>query len=185
MAKKFSQAFWVANSVELLERLAYYAVFVVLTIYLSNVWGFSDGEAGIISGVFSALLYLLPTFEGASPAWYANVNPLIVFIFVNIVTSFMRKRKAIHSMIIGMFIIPVSALIMASGNLIQSETVSGMHPIAFMMIVGIAFQAIAECFISPRYLNVTNINYKYCIFRPPALSQFRVRAIHKSVSNLS
>ena len=30
--------------------------------------------------------------------------------------------------------------------------IMGMHPITFMMIVGIAFQALAECFISPRYL---------------------------------
>ena len=58
-------AFWVANSVELLERLAYYAVFIVITLYLSNVWGFSDIEAGIISGIFSAMLYFLPTFAGA------------------------------------------------------------------------------------------------------------------------
>lgn len=63
--KNFSKAFWVANSVELLERLAYYAVFIVITIYLSNVWGFSDIEAGIISGIFSASLYFLPTFAGA------------------------------------------------------------------------------------------------------------------------
>ena len=62
---KFSKAFWVANSVELLERLAYYAVFIVITLYLSNVWGFTDIEAGIISGIFSATLYLLPTFAGA------------------------------------------------------------------------------------------------------------------------
>jgi dipeptide/tripeptide permease len=62
---KFSKAFWVANSVELLERLAYYAVFIVITLYLSNVWGFSDIEAGVISGTFSACLYLLPTFAGA------------------------------------------------------------------------------------------------------------------------
>ena len=62
---KFSKAFWVANSVELLERLAYYAVFIVITLYLSNVWGFSDVEAGVISGTFSAFLYLLPTFAGA------------------------------------------------------------------------------------------------------------------------
>ena len=60
--KKFSKAFWVANTVELLERLAYYAIFISLTLYLSNVWGFSDFEAGIVSGVFSALLYFLPTF---------------------------------------------------------------------------------------------------------------------------
>lgn len=63
--KGYSRAFWVANSVELLERLAYYAVFIVLTIYLSNIWGFSDAQAGVISGCFSALLYFLPTFVGA------------------------------------------------------------------------------------------------------------------------
>ena len=62
---KFTKAFWVANSVELLERLAYYAVFIVITVYLSNVWNFSDIEAGVISGAFSATLYLLPTFAGA------------------------------------------------------------------------------------------------------------------------
>ncbi len=27
-----------------------------------------------------------------------------------------------------------------------------MHPVAFMMIIGIGMQALAECFISPRYL---------------------------------
>ena len=37
---KFSKAFWVANTVELLERAAYYGVFVVITLYLSNVLGF-------------------------------------------------------------------------------------------------------------------------------------------------
>ncbi|MBP1619226.1 MAG: major facilitator superfamily 1 [Bacteroidetes bacterium] len=376
---KFSKAFWVANSVELLERLAYYAVFIVITLYLSNILGFSDGEAGIIAGAFSALLYLLPTFVGAyadkigfrksiiiafglltagyaslgvlptflasagyvqygtgegkgvfsgffhdtfnvvfgsettytgltasaerwvivpvlilivvggafikavisgtvaketnsqtrargyaifymmvnigaftgktvvdplrkslgdlglvylnyfsasmtllalitvfflykstqtagqgksfdeiwnaliklcknarlvvlilivtgfwvvqqqlyasmpkyvirmvgadaSPGWIANVNPLVVFIFVNVVTSIMAKRKALSSMAIGMFIIPFSALIMAGGNLIGKDLVLGLHPITFMMILGIVFQALAECFISPRFL---------------------------------
>ncbi|MEA4985591.1 Multidrug resistance protein MdtH [bioreactor metagenome] len=355
---KFSKAFWVANSVELLERLAYYAVFIVITLYLSNVWGFSDIEAGIISGTFSASLYFLPTFAGAyadrigfrsaiilafllltlgygglgllptllesaglvsydmtttfsgldtswlrwsivpvliliviggsfikavisgtvarettsetrargyavfymmvnigaftgktvvdplrksmgdqglvylnffsalmtllaliavfffyksvktegqgksfaeigrgllkvlgnvrlivliliisgfwmiqgqmyatmpkyvirmigeqaSPGWYANVNPLVVFVLVNFVTSFMKKRTALTSMTIGMLIIPLSALVMAGGTLIGTDYVLGLHPVAFMMIVGIAMQAIAECFISPRFL---------------------------------
>jgi Dipeptide/tripeptide permease len=357
----FSQAFWVANWVELLERLAYYAVFIVLTIYLSNVWGFSDVEAGVISGIFSALLYLLPTFSGAyadkigfrsaiilafalltvgyaglgmlptllegaglveygnktmetvfhgldesflrwtiapvlflvvvggsfikaiisgtvarettesnrargyavfymmvnigaftgktvvdplrkamgdsglvylnffaafmtllafiavfflyqstqtqgqgksfkeivhalkkvctngrlialiliisgfwlvqsqmyasmpkyvirmigdnaSPGWYANVNPFVVFLCVNFITSLMKNKRAITSMTVGMFIIPLSALVMSTGNYIGSESILGLHPIAFMMIVGIAMQAFAECFISPRFL---------------------------------
>lgn len=356
---KFSKPFWVANFVELLERLAFYAVFIVITLYLSNVWGFSDIQAGMISGVYSAMLYLLPTFtgayadkigfrnsiilafafltigyaglgivptllesaglvsygmtttysgligsayqwsiipilifiviggaaikavisgtiarettkenrargyaifymmvnigaftgktvvdplrksmgdqglvylnyfsasmtllalisvfflykssqddqaenkkmkelfsslskvmkngrlmllmiivsgfwmiqsqmystmpkyvirlvgDGATPGWYANVNPLIVFMSVNFITSFMKRRNAITSMMIGMFIIPLSALVMSFGNQIGAGYVLGMHPVAFMMIVGIAMQALAECFISPRYL---------------------------------
>ena len=63
--KGFSRAFWTANIVELLERGAYYGVFIVITLYLSRILGFSDIEAGIISGVFSGGLYLLPTFTGA------------------------------------------------------------------------------------------------------------------------
>ena len=62
---KFSRAFWTANGVELLERAAWYGVFVAITLYLSRILGFSDIEAGIVSGVFLAGLYLLPTFSGA------------------------------------------------------------------------------------------------------------------------
>lgn len=355
---QFSKAFWVANSVELLERLAYYAVFIVITIYLSNIWGFSDIEAGAISGLFSGMLYFLPTFLGAysdkigfrkaiiiafslltigyaglgvlptllesaglvsysmettfsglessalrwsivpvliliviggsfiksvitgtvaretssenrargyaifymmvnmgaftgktvvdplrkslgdqglvylnffaasmtalalvavfflykstktegegkslrqliqglgkvltnvrlliliviisgfwmiqhqmyatmpkyvirligqdaSPGWYANVNPLVVFVMVNFITSLMKKRTAIRSMTIGMLIIPLSALVMSLGTQVGKETILGLHPVAFMMVVGIAMQALSECFISPRYL---------------------------------
>jgi MFS family permease len=90
--------------------------------------------------------------ESASPGWYANVNPLIVFMMVNLITSLMKKRSAISSMMVGMIIIPLSALVMSFGNMVGEAYILGMHPIAFMMIVGIAFQALAECYISPRYL---------------------------------
>lgn len=90
--------------------------------------------------------------EGASPSWYANVNPLVVVIFVSLVTRLMQKRTSLFSMTVGMFIMPLSALLMAAGNLIHADTVLGMHPVAFMMVIGIVFQALAECFISPRYL---------------------------------
>lgn len=354
---KFSKAFWVANSVELLERLAYYAVFIVITLYLSNVWSFSDIEAGVISGIFSALLYLLPTFTGAyadkigfrssiilafilltlgytglgllptllesaglvnygmnttftgletsylrwtiipvllliaigggfikavisgtvarettsktrargyaifymmvnigafigkaivdplrksfgneglvylnffsafitflalvavyflyksaktkgtgksfleighslillckngrlitlilitsgfwvvqsqmyatmpkyvtrligeqaSPGWYSDANPLIIFLFVNLITSLMKNKTALTSMTIGILIIPFAALLMSLGNQMDSD-IFGLHPVAFMMIIGIALQAISECFVSPRFL---------------------------------
>lgn len=62
---RFSKAFWVANTVELLERAAYYGVFIVITLYLSRILGFNDLQAAAIAGTFSAFLYLLPTFAGA------------------------------------------------------------------------------------------------------------------------
>ena len=89
--------------------------------------------------------------EGASPSWYANVNPLVVALTVGLVTQMMRKRTALFSMTVGMFIMPVSALFMASGNMLQAD-ILGMHPVAFMMVIGIAFQGFAETFISPRFL---------------------------------
>ncbi|MDR1980345.1 MAG: MFS transporter [Tannerellaceae bacterium] len=89
--------------------------------------------------------------EGASPSWYANVNPLVVVLTVNLVTQLMRNRTALTSMITGMFIMPFSALCMSYGNLLE-ESVLGMHPVAFMMVIGIVFQGLAETFISPRFL---------------------------------
>lgn len=38
---RFSKAFWVANTVELFERAAYYGVFIVITLYLSRILGFN------------------------------------------------------------------------------------------------------------------------------------------------
>ncbi|MDH6313561.1 dipeptide/tripeptide permease [Parabacteroides sp. PFB2-10] len=91
--------------------------------------------------------------EGASPSWYANVNPLVVVLTVNLVTQLMRKKTALTSMTFGMFIMPVSALCMAYGNVLDpSQSILGMHPVAFMMVVGIVFQGLAETFISPRFL---------------------------------
>src|SRR4030042_4896717 len=62
---KFSKVFWVANIVELFERAAYYGMFIALVIFLTEIVGFSDIEAGWIGGVFAALLYLGPIFNGA------------------------------------------------------------------------------------------------------------------------
>lgn len=93
--------------------------------------------------------------EGASPSWYANVNPFVVVCTVGAVTALMRNKSALFSMTVGMFIMPISALSMASGNLLAGNVDLGIvsfHPIAFMMIVGIIFQGLAESFISPRFL---------------------------------
>ena len=90
--------------------------------------------------------------ETARPGWIANVNPFVVVCCVNFITRLMAKRSAISSMNIGMFLIPVSALLMACGNLLGDDLIAGVSNITLMMILGIVVQALAECFISPRYL---------------------------------
>ena len=90
--------------------------------------------------------------ETAKPGWIANVNPFVVVCCVSFITRLMAKRSAITSMNVGMFLIPVSALLMACGNLLGNEVISGMSNITLMMVAGIVVQALAECFISPRYL---------------------------------
>jgi hypothetical protein len=90
--------------------------------------------------------------EGASPSWYANVNPAIVVLTVGVVTRLMSRHRALTSMTFGMFIMPISAFCMASGNMLDGAPILGLHPVAFMMIVGIAIQGLAESFISPRFL---------------------------------
>ncbi len=90
--------------------------------------------------------------EGASPSWYANVNPAVVVLTVGVVTQLMRRWSALTSMTVGMFIMPISAFCMALGNMTDGSQILGLNPIAFMMIVGIAFQGLAESFISPRFL---------------------------------
>ncbi|MBO4984077.1 MAG: MFS transporter [Bacteroides sp.] len=90
--------------------------------------------------------------ETAKPGWIANVNPFVVVLCVNVITRWMAKRTAITSMNIGMFLIPISALLMACGNIFESDLITGVSNITLMMILGIVVQALAECFISPRYL---------------------------------
>ena len=94
--------------------------------------------------------------EGASPSWYANVNPLTVVLTVTLVTRLMASKTPLFSMTVGMFIMPLSAIAMASGNWFSGGEIDlgiiSMHPIALMMVAGIVLQGLAESFISPRFL---------------------------------
>lgn len=342
---KFPKEFWLANLMELCERAAYYGFFIVLTLYLTDIVGFTDQETGIVAGIFFAMLYLLPPFVGAigdkigfkngliiafglltigyfflgvfhskvlviifltvvliggsfikplitgtvakttseanrargfslfywvvnigafsgktfvpyirqgvgleyvnffsagmsllallfalfffkpldgkrkdsktisevwqslikvfttgrlitltlivtgfwiiqhqlyatmpkyvirllgeeaKPEWLANVNPLVVVIFVVGVTQLFKKKSAVSSMLIGMILMPFSALAMAMSQelkLITGSTIDvfglvEMYPLTVMMIIGIAIQGLAECFISPRFLEYFSV----------------------------
>lgn len=60
----FHPSFWIANGMELFERLAYYGQQIVFMVYLRNRLGFTETEAGTLSGLFGGLIYLLPILGG-------------------------------------------------------------------------------------------------------------------------
>lgn len=64
LRKGFHPTFWVANGMELFERLAYYGQQIVFMVYLRNRIGFTEAEAGTLSGLFGGLIYLLPILGG-------------------------------------------------------------------------------------------------------------------------
>ena len=63
--KSFPKAYWFASIFELLERYAWYGLFAVLGLYLTNELGFSSVQRGDIMSYVTGILYLLPIFTGA------------------------------------------------------------------------------------------------------------------------
>ncbi|MBU8891483.1 MAG: MFS transporter [Bacteroidales bacterium] len=68
--RKFPRTFWVANSMELFERWAWYGFYMLLANYLTKstdigALGFSQAEKGMIMGIGTAVLYFLPIITGA------------------------------------------------------------------------------------------------------------------------
>ena len=61
----FQKSFWVANGMELFERLAYYGQATILSVFLRDHLKFSEVEAGQLSSIFGGLIYFLPIFAGA------------------------------------------------------------------------------------------------------------------------
>lgn len=59
----FTSTFWVANTLELFERLAFYGTKAVLAFYLAKKVGLED-EAATLTGWFSTIIYSLPIVAG-------------------------------------------------------------------------------------------------------------------------
>jgi dipeptide/tripeptide permease len=61
----FNRSFWVANTLELFERLAYYGSKAILVVYIAEKVGLGAVRAGwLVGSLFTALLYFLPVLAG-------------------------------------------------------------------------------------------------------------------------
>jgi dipeptide/tripeptide permease len=98
--------------------------------------------------------------ENAAPEWIANINPFTVVVLVVPITYLVRKISPVNSIGLGLFIIPFSALAIALSPVLQAATgdsvsifgLFSLHPITVALIIGISLQGVAECFLSPRFL---------------------------------
>lgn len=73
----FPGVFWVANSIEIFERFAYYGIYMGFGIYLQQL-GYSKGDLGIVQSIFLAFSYLIPLFSGTFADKYGFKKMLIV-----------------------------------------------------------------------------------------------------------
>jgi dipeptide/tripeptide permease len=68
--KKYPVTFWVGNTMELFERWAWYGFYIVFALYLTNstdtgALGFSQTQKGLLMGIGTGFLYLVPILTGA------------------------------------------------------------------------------------------------------------------------
>ena len=73
----FPPVFWVANTIEVLERFAYYGIYFGFGIYMESL-GYSSGQLGIVQSIFLLLSYVVPVFSGSLADKYGFKKILIV-----------------------------------------------------------------------------------------------------------
>lgn len=61
----FPRVFWVAILLEVVERMAFYGVYINLSVYLGQTVGLSDTEIGSLLGVFALTRSWVPVLTGA------------------------------------------------------------------------------------------------------------------------
>jgi dipeptide/tripeptide permease len=101
LLKKYPTTFWVANAMELFERWAWYGFYLIFALYLTNstdegALGFSQTQKGLIMGIGTAFLYLLPIFTGAfsdrigyrKTLYIAYIIYTVAFLLIPICKSF-------------------------------------------------------------------------------------------------
>jgi dipeptide/tripeptide permease len=98
--------------------------------------------------------------QGYKPEWLANINPLVVVILVVFITHLIRNFRPENAIGIGLLIIPITALSIALAPALEAATgrhigvfgLFSVQPLILMVVVGIGLQGLAECFLSPKFL---------------------------------
>lgn len=126
----FSRTFWVANTLELFERFAFYGAKAVLTIYLAERVGLGPQAAGSLAGLFSGVLYCLPILAGTVVDRY----------------GFKKSLAACFSIFcVGYFLIGLAGLSFGQG--IVATVGRGPYIAAVLLLTAIGGSLIKPCIV--------------------------------------
>ncbi len=73
----FPGVFWIANSIEVLERFAYYGIYMGFGIYFQML-GFKTDQLGFIQSIFLFVSYTVPVFSGTFADRYGFKKVLLI-----------------------------------------------------------------------------------------------------------
>jgi len=73
----YPPVFWVANTIEVLERFAYYGIYFGFGIYMASL-GYSRAQLGIVQSIFLLLSYGIPVISGTFADRFGFKKVLIV-----------------------------------------------------------------------------------------------------------
>jgi len=74
----FPQIFWVANFIEVLERFAYYGIYMGFGIYMTTVLKYDATQLGTVQGIFLFFSYVIPVISGTFADKFGFKKVLIV-----------------------------------------------------------------------------------------------------------
>jgi len=128
--------------------------FLSLILIIAGFWAIQGQLYGAMPSYIERLLG-----KGYKPEWLANINPFVVVLFVVPITHMVRNFKAANAIGISLMIIPFTAHVIALAPVLEDSMGStidlgfiSVHPLILMVILGIALQGLAECFLSPKWL---------------------------------
>lgn len=84
----FTSDFWIANTLELFERFAFYGATAVLTMFLARKVGL-ENDAATLAGLFSGVIFLLPILAGVIVDKYGFKKTLLACFLIFTVGYFL------------------------------------------------------------------------------------------------
>lgn len=115
--RSFPGSFWIANTMEIFERMAWYGFFAVSSLYITGPvetggLGFTSEQRGAIQAIIPFLLYLMPVLTGALADRYGYKKMFIIaYVGMAVFYYALGQFKTMPTFLMAFFCVAVAAAI--------------------------------------------------------------------------